>query len=74
MRKTAVCFWRQCGFNPAFVRWLQTQYAFPVRLPVYVRAAERLLCRDGDLACGTFLGPSDPEQEPYIRLAVGDYL
>lgn len=57
-----------------FVRWLQTQYAFPVRLPVYVRAAERLLCRDGDLACGTFLGPSDPEQEPYIRLAVGDYL
>lgn len=57
-----------------FVRWLQTQYAFPVRVPVYVRAAERLLCRDGDLACGTFLGPSDPEQEPYIRLAVGDYL
>lgn len=56
-----------------FVRWLQTQYAFPVRVPVYVRAAERLLCRDGDLACGTFLGPSDPEQEPYIRLAVGDY-
>ena len=55
-------------------RWLQTQYAFPVRVPVYVRAAERLLCRDGDLACGTFLGPSDPEQEPYIRLAVGDYL
>ncbi len=40
-----------------FVRWLQTQYAFPVRVPVYVRAAERLLCRDGDLACGTFLGP-----------------
>ena len=124
MRKTAVCFWRQCGFNPAlpetltsyggsnaqimelppgqgaampgrrggiwlrfdpgvdpevrralmqFVRWLQTQYAFTVRVPVYVRAAERLLCRDGDLACGTFLGPSDPEQEPYIRLAVGDY-
>ena len=22
-----------------FVRWLQTQYAFPVRVPVYVRAA-----------------------------------
>lgn len=56
-----------------FVRWLQTQYAFTVRVPVYVRAAERLLCRDGDLACGTFLGPSDPKQEPYIRLAVGDY-
>ena len=56
-----------------FVRWLQTQYAFPVRVPVYMWAAERLLCRDGDLACGTFLGPSDPEQEPYIRLAVGDY-
>ena len=34
-----------------FVRWLQTQYAFPVRVPVYVRAAERLLCRDGDF-CG----------------------
>lgn len=51
-----------------FVRWLQTQYAFPVRVPVYVRAAERLLCRDGDLACGTFLGPSDPEQEPYSTL------
>lgn len=41
-----------------FVRWLQTQYAFPVRVPVYVRVAERLLCRDGDLACGAFLGPA----------------
>lgn len=56
-----------------FARWLRREYYFPVRVPIYVRNIDRLKCRDGDWAYGTFFGPDDLTQEPYIRIAVGGY-
>ncbi len=57
-----------------FGKWLRSEYSFPMRVPVYVKSAVRLKCMDGDFACGTFFGPYDHRLEPYIRIAVGDYL
>ena len=58
----------------AFVAWLRTQYEFPQRIRMYVKAKDRIRARDGTLVCGTFLGPYNRSEEPYIRIAVGDYL
>lgn len=57
-----------------FGKWLRKEYRFPVRVPVYVRNVERLKCRDGDWAYGTFFWTNSFSQEPYIRIAAGDYL
>lgn len=56
-----------------FCNWLRTQYYFPVRVPVYLKSARRLKAMDGDIVCGTFFEPGDIFEEPYIRLATGDY-
>ncbi len=56
-----------------FGKWLRAEYAFPVRIPVYFRNVPRLRCIDGDWAYETFFCPDDRWQEPYIRIAVGDY-
>lgn len=53
--------------------WLRKNYRFPIRVAVYVKAAERIKARDGDLVCGTCFCPYDKLAEPYIRLATGDY-
>ena len=56
-----------------FAAWLRRTYVFPVRVPVYVKAAATVICRDGEEASAVFFGPDDPAQEPYIRLSAGDY-
>ena len=56
-----------------FAQWLRKEYVFPVRVPVYVKSAERIRTMDGDSVVGSFFEPDDTAQEPYIRLATGDY-
>lgn len=56
-----------------FAKWLRSEYYFPLRVPVYVKAQERIKARDGELVVGTFLGPYDYSLEPYVRIATGDY-
>ena len=56
-----------------FAVWLRRTYVFPVRVPVYVKAAATVTCQDGEEASAVFFGPDDPAQEPYIRLSAGDY-
>ena len=56
-----------------FAKWLRTQYYFPVRVPIYCYHALKIQARDGDLVDGTCLMPDDRREEPYIRIAVGDY-
>ena len=56
-----------------FARWLRKQYAFPVRVPVYLSPRERLITMHGTTATATFFAPWDPDVEPYIRVATGDY-
>jgi len=52
---------------------LRAEYYFPVRIIVYVKEAERIRAKDGDHVVGTFFEPYSYYDEPYIRIATGDY-
>jgi hypothetical protein len=56
-----------------FGAWLRKEYFFPIRIPVYVKANERIKAKDGDMVTGTFFEPYNRGHEPYIRIAAGDY-
>lgn len=56
-----------------FFDWLRSEYEFPMRVVVYVKACEQVRCMDGELAYGTFFRPFDRLKEPYVRIATGDY-
>ena len=56
-----------------FADFIRKEYFFPVRVPVYLKNKKRIKCLDGDLAYGTFFRPDNYRDEPYIRIAVGDY-
>ena len=57
-----------------FVWWLREEYEFPIRVPIYFKASKQLKKQTtGETCSATFLGPFDLHEEPYIRIAVGDY-
>lgn len=56
-----------------FGLWVRREFRFPLRVIVYVKGAERIRARDGDLVVGTFFEPYCYEKEPHIRIATGDY-
>lgn len=56
-----------------FVYWLKKRYEFPVRVPVYFKASKEIMSSDGRIASALFFWPYDRKEEPYIKVAVGDY-
>lgn len=56
-----------------FFKWLRLKYEFPVRVPIYLKNSAMIRAMDGEMVSATFFGPYDKYQEPYIRVAVGDY-
>ena len=56
-----------------FAIWLRTQYYFPLRVVVYVKGAKTIRTKDGDHVVGSFFEPFSYLDEPYIRIAAGDY-
>ena len=56
-----------------FSHWMKQNYAFPLRVVVYVKHKERIKACDGESVCGTFFRPYTYGVEPYIRIATGDY-
>lgn len=56
-----------------YARWLRKNYEFPVRLPVYLSGREMITTMHGDRAAASFFAPWDRNEEPYIRIATGDY-
>ena len=56
-----------------FAGWMRYEYFFPIRIPIYIKDKYRIIAKDGDKVCGTFFGPENICDEPYIRIAVGDY-
>lgn len=56
-----------------FAVWLRTQYCFPLRVLVYVKGAKTIRSKDGDSVVGSFFEPFSYLDEPYIRIATGDY-
>lgn len=57
----------------SFAKWLRSNFIFPLRVPVYMKAARRVRTRDKDNVCGVFFEPFDYKNEPYIRVSCGDY-
>lgn len=55
-----------------FLKWLRTQYEFPVRVPVYLFPSSYLITQDGHEVNGSFVAPFTPSEEPLIRIAAGD--
>ena len=53
--------------------WLRTQYFFPLRVVVYVKGSKTIRTQDGDHVVGSFFEPFSYSDEPYIRIAAGDY-
>lgn len=56
-----------------FVSWLRTEYEFPIRVCIYFKSLKVITSLSGESVSASFLGPFDISQEPYIRIAVGDY-
>ena len=56
-----------------FARWLRANHDFPVRVPVYLLPGEFVRTVDGKQRSASFFAPFDPSEEPYIRIATGDY-
>ena len=56
-----------------FAIWLRTQYYFPLRVVVYVKGTKFIKTKDGENVVGSFFEPFSYLDEPYIRIATGDY-
>ena len=54
-------------------RWLQYYWEYPMRIPIYFKNKEFLEASDGDKCYAIFFAPYNHSQEPYIKIAVGDY-
>ncbi|BBH20587.1 hypothetical protein Back11_19320 [Paenibacillus baekrokdamisoli] len=58
-----------------FAKWLRTEYNFPIRVVVYLKRDYQIKNRyTKELVSATFFAPYDKNEEPYIRVATGDYL
>lgn len=56
-----------------YASWLRKKHRFPVRVPVYLLPGENFVTSEGKTVVSSFFAPLDPAQEPYIRIATGDY-
>lgn len=56
----------------SFGKWLRKNYAFPIRVTVYVKSCEMVRLLSGSMAYGAFRW-FDTYEEPYIRIPAGDY-
>lgn len=54
-------------------KWLQYYWDFPMRVPIYFKNREFIRAADGDKCAAIFSGPYNHSEEPYIRIALGDY-
>lgn len=56
-----------------FCTWIRTEYFFPVRVNIYFKNSKSIKALDGELVNGTFWRPFNKFEEPYARVATGDY-
>ncbi|MBO4983106.1 MAG: hypothetical protein J6D23_03525 [Clostridia bacterium] len=55
------------------LKWLRKNYVFPIRCPIYLFDCPYLISRKGKQVSASFIAPYDRFEEPYIKVAVGDY-
>ncbi|MBN1489282.1 MAG: hypothetical protein JXA69_05135 [Phycisphaerae bacterium] len=56
-----------------YASWLRMNYEFPIRVPVYLNPGECIITMSGSKVVASFFAPYDRAEEPYIRIATGDY-
>ena len=56
-----------------FGKWLRHEFNFPIRVIVYFKIIPYIRANDGSLVSATFFEPYSKTDEPYIRIATGDY-
>ncbi|WP_338789643.1 hypothetical protein V8Z81_27225 (plasmid) [Priestia megaterium] len=58
-----------------FAKWLRKEFAFPIRVLVYLKKDDQIKNKfTKELVSATFFAPYDKQEEPYIRIATGDYM
>jgi hypothetical protein len=57
-----------------FAKWLRTQYEFPIRVPVYLFPSDYIIDMNGQKISASFFAPFSRNEEPFIRIATGDYI
>lgn len=79
-RRTGIRFRYDKSVNPEvkracsqFAVWLRSEYHFPLRVVVYVKGTKTIKTKDGEKVVGSFFEPFSYTDEPYIRIATGDY-
>lgn len=56
-----------------YARWLRLQFDFPVHVPVYLLPGQVVRTMHGEECSASIFLPWSRRQEPYIRIATGDY-
>ncbi len=56
-----------------FCKWLRSEYYFPKRVRLYIKASNFIKAMDGELVSATIWLPGDYLEEPYIRVSTGGY-
>ncbi|WHY77306.1 hypothetical protein QNH20_25075 [Neobacillus sp. WH10] len=57
-----------------FAKWLRKEFEFPIRVVVYLKKDYQIKNKfTNELVSATFCAPFDKREEPYIRIATGDY-
>jgi predicted ATPase len=57
-----------------FAKWLRKEFEFPIRVVVYLKKDYQIESKfTKELVSATFFAPFDKREEPYIRIATGDY-
>lgn len=54
-------------------RWLRREYEFPIRVPVYLFPREYIITCAGQRVSASFFAPFNRREEPFIRIATGDF-
>ncbi|MEK0315072.1 hypothetical protein [Cohnella sp. 56] len=57
----------------AFAGWLRTSIDFPIRVVVYLKKDRFIRTRARQQVSASFFAPFNKSEEPYIRIATGDY-
>lgn len=56
-----------------FARWARGQYEFPIFVPIYLSGKDRIFTREKEWVSASFFAPYSKLDQPYIRIATGDY-
>ncbi|MCD2348833.1 hypothetical protein [Clostridium guangxiense] len=56
-----------------FGNWIRSKYYFPVRIVIYFKSTPYIKASDGEFVSATFFEPFSKIDEPFIKIATGDF-